>query len=383
MGKKRLANVELLRTLAMVMVIIMHFVRESGYLLTAQTESLSVQYVVAMLLESFCIVAVNTFVFISGYYGTEGSYKPSKVLRFWFRVLFYALLIPIVLTGFGIPTVWDSEGIYGLVQYMLPISSEHYWFASAYFYLLLLMPFLNKVVNALSRQQLAVATAGLLMVFCVVKSIVPVKLAFDRFGYDVIWFVCVYLVAAYLKLYGGKIQEWLKKHGLMLYVASGLLTFGLTMGIWKLLPAFGGLAYYFEVLFHYNFVLCLIGAIGLFYMFSCLDMGEGKRAEGCRKLGKYCFGIYLLHEHIDLRHIWYSLLTEKLATAVSDSVAGFASALLICVVILFVTGICIDWIREKIFTVVCKLTSNTFVGKAVCRLDNICIEKEGKRAGEK
>lgn len=377
MAKTRLANVELLRTVAMIMVIIMHFVRESGYLLTAQTESLSFQYVLAMLLESFCIVAVNAFVFISGYYGTEGSYKTSKVLRFWFRVLFYTLLIPVVLICFGIPTVWNLEGIYGLVQYVLPISSEHYWFASAYFYLLLLMPFLNKGINSLSRQQLAVITVGLLMVFCVVKSVVPVKLAFDRFGYDVIWFVCVYLVAAYLRLYGGKYQEWLKKYGLMLYVASSILIFGLTLGIWKVLPNFSGLSYYFEVLFHYNFILCLTGAIGLFYAFSRMNIREGKIAEICRNLGKYCFGIYLLHEHIDLRHFWYPLLTGNMGVAVSDNIGGFVLALLVCVVILFMAGICIDWIREKIFVVICKMAGKTFVGEAVCKLDDICVKKEG------
>lgn len=377
MAKKRLANVELLRTVAMVMVIIMHFVRESGYLLTVQTETLLPQYVIAMFLESFCIVAVNTFVFISGYYGITGVFKPSKVLSFWFRILFYALLIPIVLICLGIPTAWDSMGIYGLIQYVLPVGSEHYWFASAYFYLVLLMPLLNTAVKSLNKKQLLVTVTGLLMAFCVIKSVVPVKLAFDRFGYDVIWFVCVYLVAAYLQLYGGKYQEWLKKYGLILYAASSILIFGLTLGIWKVLPNFSGLSYYFEVLFHYNFVLCLTGAIGLFYTFSRMNIREGKTAEICRNLGKYCFGIYLLHEHIDLRHFWYPLLTGNMGVAVSDNIGGFVLALLVCVVILFAAGICIDWIREKIFILIYKIAGKTFVGEAVCRLNDICAKKEG------
>lgn len=351
--KKRLANIELLRVLAMVMVVAMHFVRESGSLLLAETEVLSARYMIATLLEAFCIVAVNVYVFISGYYGTESSFKLSKVMNYLCRIWFYALLIPLVLICLGVPTVAQSIGIYGVIQYVLPISSEHYWFASSYFYLLLLMPLLNHAVKAMEKRQLTAVTTGLLVVFCGIKSIVPVELAFDRYGYDLFWFVCVYLVAAWLKLYGSQVEEKLKKYGAFLYVGSCLLIFGMTLGLWKLIPLIGGIAYYFTVPFHYNFILCLTGAVGLFYTFVSIDIKEGKAAKIIRKAGKYCFGVYLLHEHLDVRHLWYQTLTGWMKPLGLSEVTAFVAGLLVCVVLIFVAGICIDFIRDKLFGVIC------------------------------
>lgn len=349
--KKRLANIELLRVLAMVMVVAMHFVRESGSLLSTETEVLSARYLMATLLEAFCIVAVNAYVFISGYYGTESGFKLSKILNFLCRIWFYALLIPLVLICFGVPIVAQSIGIYGVIQYVLPISSGHYWFASSYFYLLLLMPILNHAVKAMEKRQLTAVTAGLLVVFCGIKSIVPVELALDRYGYDLIWFVCVYLVAAWLKLYGGQVEEKLKKYGVFIYVGSCLLIFGMTLGLWKLIPLVGGIAYYFTVPFHYNFIFCLTGAVGLFYAFAFLDIKEGKIAELIRKAGKYCFGVYLLHEHLDVRHLWYQTLTGWVKSMGLSEVTAFVVEFLFCVILIFAAGICIDFIRDKVFGV--------------------------------
>ena len=373
--KKRFANIELLRCLAMVMVIVMHFLRESGSLLTSGTELLSARGVLATAMESFCIVAVNTYVFISGYYGAKSRFKPSKVVAFWSRVWFYALIIPLVLFFFGVPTATDGMGIYGLMQYLLPISSEHYWFASTYIYLLLLMPLLNRGMKAMSSRQSAVVIAILLFFFSVIKSIVPISLAFDRYGYDLSWFVCVYLVALWLGLHGGALETWLKQRCGKLYVGSSLLIFVMTLGLWLIIPSFGGISYYFTVPFHYNFVLCLIGAIGLFYIFDKITLKEGKVVDIIRTLGKYSFGVYLLHEHVDMRHLWYPALTAWMKSFAGDGLVTFVAELLFCVVILFVMGILVDFLREKFYVMAVKAMQSTILVKKIEQLDEL-FEKE-------
>lgn len=72
--KKRIASIELLRILAMVMVVAMHFLRESGSLLTADRLSdAPAERFFGTFLEAFCIVAVNAYVFVSGYFGDRKS----------------------------------------------------------------------------------------------------------------------------------------------------------------------------------------------------------------------------------------------------------------------------------------------------------------------
>ncbi|MGN1179781.1 MAG: acyltransferase family protein [Suilimivivens sp.] len=345
--KKRLANIELLRVLAMVMVVAMHFMRESGSLLEASAyEGVPFRQFLGTFLEAFCIVAVNTYVFISGYFGSEGSFKLSKVIGFLCRIWFYALLVPLVLTCFSVPTLAKEQGVYGIVKYLLPVESDTYWFASSYFLLLLLMPVLNGAVRSLDKKQLQMILLLLLTVFCFVKSICPVALPLDRYGYDLSWFICVYLLAAYLKKYGCRIFE---KRSWEIYAGSCLLIFLLTVALWYSLRYFSGAAYYFTVPFHYNFVLCLAGAIGLFYGFLKINIREGRLAELLRKAGKYSFGIYLLHEHPDIRYKWYPFFRNIINPSEKEGIVMFLTELIFSLVILFAAGLLIEWIRNLLF----------------------------------
>ena len=100
-GKKRLANFELLRMLAMLMVVTMHFLSRTGSLPEAGQE-LTERTAAAILIEAFCIIAVNVYVFISGYFLSESGFSLKRLLRLLCQVLFYTLLIPPVLVLAGI-----------------------------------------------------------------------------------------------------------------------------------------------------------------------------------------------------------------------------------------------------------------------------------------
>lgn len=349
-GKKRLANIELLRMAAMMMVIALHFMRESGSILDASVVNGAPAFCfLGTFLEAFCIVAVNTYVLISGYMGSGRDFKLSGCIVFLLRIWFYALLIPLVLTCFSVSTLGKEQGIYGLSQYLLPIESDTYWFASAYFFLLLFMPLLNEAAKSLKKKQMQMILAGLLVFLCLVKSICPVALPLDRYGYDAIWFFCVYLAGAYLKKYGGGIFE---RRPWSIYAGSSLLIFLMVCGLWYSLRYFSGAAYYFTVPFHYNFILCLTGAIGLFYGFTKINIREGKAAELIRRGGRYSFGIYLFHEHPDLRHRWYPFLRGVINPVGKEGMGWLFAELIFSIAVLFLAGILIEWIRDLLFTLV-------------------------------
>lgn len=374
---KRLVNVELLRIFNMIMVVGIHYIRESGSLLTLDTPELTGKYVLSMLLEAFFIIMIDTYVFISGYYGTESTFKPSKLLGFLLRVLFYTLLIPVVLSLFGVPILADEAGIYGIAQYVFPIGNEHYWFMTAYFYLMLFMPLFNTAIKQLSGKQFLVVVSCLLIVFCGVKSIIPVPLALDKGGYEFIWIVCVYLLAAWFKLHGGKVEAWIKKHCVKIYLGSCLLSWAMMLLFWKLSSVVGGLSYYFEIPLHHNFILCLMGAIGLFYTFMSLNIKEGKIADIIRKVSVYSLGVYLLHEHLDIRMRWCPALTEWMKPVLGDGIIMFLCGLLFCIITIFVAGVCIDYIREKLFAFIGRLLKNTAFIRKLKELDAVFAKREG------
>lgn len=369
--KKRLANIELLRSLAMVMIVILHFLAQSDNLIELE-QSLSFPRVFGMLLENFCLAAVNVYVFISGYYGVYSTFKPGKVIALLCQFWFYALGIPLALTLLGLPTVAEAEGIYGIIKYVFPIETEHYWFATAYFMLYLLTPILNRAATGMTQRQYKILLAGLLILLCGIKSISPVVFAFDNYGYDLPWFICVYLVAAYLRQYRSKLfAKWCW----FLYAGSAAGGFFIALLMWFLSQRNDSFAYYFTVPYHYNFILCLTGAIGLFYGFHKISMKEGRFAPICRRLGSLCFGVYLLHEHIDIRYRWYGFLQGIINPTQKAGAAFFLLELFFCVIVLFTAGVVIDWIRGLLFHAVSRALGRTKLARWVQSLNEAFREK--------
>ncbi len=384
-GKGRRANFELLRILAMIMVVIMHFLSHSGRLLSPG-ESADKVKIAGSLLEAFCLVAVNVYVLLSGYFGVRSSFKPSKAVGLLCRIWFYALLIPLVLSAMkasGLFPAWEittemsEKGVYGLIQYFFPIETEHYWFATSYFMLYLLTPVLNAAAGSMSKRQFQIVLGGLLILFSGIKSFSPVAFAFDNYGYDLPWFICVYLTAAYLSLHGSELFE---KRGWYIYTGSCLAGFGINAGMYVLCRRSGLFEYYFTVPYHYNFILCLAGAVGLLYGFSGLSIKEGYLARLIRRLGTLSFGVYLFHEHIDLRGRWYDWICAWINPQKEEGVLFFLWELFFCTLILFAGGIFIDWIRSILFERTGAFLGKTGLSLKLRKLDGyFAFDKENDR----
>ncbi len=382
--KKRAANIELLRIIAMMMVVVLHFMRESGSLPIREAAMSGVPLTTVNLLaaffESFCIVAVNVYVLISGYFGVAARWRPSKVIGFigqiWFYTIGLVLVFDILGLGeaLGFVPAMEVGGIYKWIKYLLPISTGHYWFATAYFYLLLLMPLLNMAVSAMSKKQFSTVLAFLLIVFCGIKSLCPVELTMDSYGYDALWFVCVYLTGAWLRLYGKEAAgEKAKKYSLSVYMASCFLIGGLMLLLYTILDKVSAASYYYTVLLHYNYFLCLTGAVGLFLFFEKLTLKEGRVTQIIRKAGKYCFGVYLLHEHIDLSKNWYPFLQKAVNPNQSEGVIYLLMELLFCVAVIFAAGIAVEACRSTVSGVISR---KLFGGKTEV-FDALFEKKEG------
>ena len=207
---------------------------------------------------------------------------------------------------------------------------------------------MNTAVKAMSKRQIQITIAGLLLLFCGEKSIVPAPLAMDRFGYDFGWFLCVYLVAAYIRLYGCRWMEDARK-AWGIYVGSALAIFAIGTGSYLIHIRTGRLTYYMDVPYHYNFILCLVGAVALFGAFGHIKIPEGKISEWICKLSPLTFGVYLFHEHIDIRNVWTGWVEDFIGPVAGAGIAGFLFHLVASVLIVYIAGSFIDAIRLNIF----------------------------------
>lgn len=348
--EKRMTNFELLRIIAMMMVVMMHYFLYAD-LLPSMTDQVGQENILALLLESFCIVAVNVFVMISGYFMIKSRFKFRRFFRLLFQVLFYTLLIPLVLSIFGLPVIAEQEGVYGIIKYILPVSTMHYWFITAYVLLYLISPFISIAFEKIEKVMLRKIILILLFLFCGIKSFVPFSLNIDYFGYDFGWFICLYLTGAYIRVYGLPIFTK-KGYGVSIYFLSVILIFILKIVSHFLYQKTGYFKYYYDIPFHYNFILVYLGAIGLFCFFMKVKIKEGRVSTFIRGIAPLCLGVYLLHMHVDIRENWYQWTKMLFGNLHRMGFFGMILNMMITVIFVFTVGILVDFTRSMIFKVV-------------------------------
>lgn len=367
MKKKREANFELLRILAMFMVVVLHYLSHADALVKLGVPATRVE-IVATLIEALNIVAVNVWVLISGYFLSETGFRIKRIIILIAQIYFYTICVSFVMMATNVYVVHTTDSVYKLVQYIFPIESEHYWFATSYVILYVLAPVLNAGIEKLTRNQLRVVIMGLLLWFSLIKTIVPVVFATDHFGYDFGWFICLYLIAGYIKKYNVVLFYDAKK-SLMVYLGSVFIIFAAVMGVYYINLYRGGLVYYFTVPFHYNFIFCLTGALGIFSLFRFIRIKEGRFADIVRRIAPYTFGVYLLHEHLEIRDRWLGWMEGIFGNVPRDSVILFIVNMILCVTAVFVAGVFIDWIRAVIFNYIRRVMRNSGATRLFDRID--------------
>ena len=141
--KKRKSNIELLRIVLILMIIVLHYFNGNMGGVLKHVEEGTINYYLAHLLESLCIVAVNAFVLITGYFSYKKEVaKVSKVVNLLIVMVFWGMVLS-TLTVLVIATQnIDSEVVKSVIK-----SATNQWFVIIYCILYLLIPFLNKLIN--------------------------------------------------------------------------------------------------------------------------------------------------------------------------------------------------------------------------------------------
>lgn len=350
--KKRMVSIDLLRIVSMMMVVMLHYLGK-GKLLPEVTGDISGNGYVAWGLESLSIVAVNVYMLISGYFLVETGFKAKRVAELVCQVLFYAILVPVVLVALGIIST-EKFTLYYLLQTVLPVQMQQYWFITAYIIMYLLSPVLAAGAKALTREQLRNTVMALLLFFAVSKSVLPFQLEVDAKGYDALWFITVFLVAAYIRLYG--IPFFTKKEtgrrGAMCYLLSCAGIYGVMLAVRLVYQKTGSLDHFIQNTYHYNHILNLFAAVSLFYAFSYVKIKEdGFAGRLIIKMAPYTLGVYLLHEQIDMRDLWPGWLGATLEC----NMLVFVGRGIVAVLLVFAVGIVVDMIRGFLFKTVTRL----------------------------
>ena len=375
--KKRMVNIEVLRLLAMMMVVSLHYLAK-GELLEKLTGPLSAKGHLAWILESFSIAAVDVYVLISGYFLVETGFRCRRVISLVLQVMFYTCLLPVVLIVMGILPVGEIT-FYNILQCIFPTNMLHYWFVSAYVLMFLFTPVLNAAVHGMKKKQLQAAIVILLIMESLSKTVIPVRLELDNLGYDAYWFMVVYLIAAYIRLYGIPFLEGREGKGgraVLSYVGACLGMYLLTMLIRGAYLLTGQFENFIESAYGYNHLLTIGAAVALFYIFKNREerMQAGSAGiEKRKRSGLICriapcsFGVYLLHEQVNVRYLWPFWLGADRCDSAFSLLWHWTGAILTVMVI----GLAVDYLRGLLFKGVGRLFAGGRLDRGLRKIDDV------------
>lgn len=185
-SQERISSFELLRVACMMLIICGHIILNHGY-----STLFDNSWYIQQILRPFSVVAVNTFVLVSGYFGINQA--PKKLGSLNWMVTFYC--VAFLLMGYAM----GFHGFEARKDWMqfVPVVTKQYWFITVYFALCLVSPFLNKLVEVLDREmykkllQTCFALFVVLPTFAVILNFKTITL--DS-GYGLINFMFLYML---------------------------------------------------------------------------------------------------------------------------------------------------------------------------------------------
>lgn len=319
-------NIELLRIILMLMIVTLHYLGHGGLLESVPAGGK--RYIFVWTLETFSYIGVNGFVLISGYYLAGSSFKMKKLIALILQIVFTSAVIYLIFVGMGLAP-FTKRNLFGA---FFPVITGKYWFATSYIGLYCLFPFLNIIVKSTTKQQMQILIFLLSAMFCSWNAFFPVLTIMNTDGgYNVVWLVCLYFFAAYLRLY------WDYHINKYFYLAGSVLC--CVFVAWKKCLGNGAFLSYVSV-------PITVAAILLFLFFREVSIKNTAANKVIYFVSSLTFGVYLISDNIWVRSVLY---TRMLHTNLYFEAAEIIYIVPASILAIFVGSMLIEQARKLLF----------------------------------
>ena len=227
LGKIRESNLELYRILVMLLIVAHHYVVNSGLDYDygpIYADPLSWRSLFLLLFGAWGKTGINCFVLISGYFMCTSKITAKKFVKLLGEVMFYRIVINLIFWGTG----YATPSVNSLVKVLIPITSIGTGFTSAYLVFFLCIPFLNVLVQNMTRKQhiLLLALCSFTYIFLGTVPFFSVTMNY------VSWFSVLYLIASLIRLYPCKLFKNRKFWGGMMLASVAVSSVSVVACTW-------------------------------------------------------------------------------------------------------------------------------------------------------
>lgn len=328
--KKRQSNLELLRIVAMLAIVAHHYVVNSDVMDLFDYSDVNNNMIFLQLWSAWGKMAINCFVLISGYFMCTSKLTLKRYLKVYLTAKSYTIIIFFILAIAGIQVV-SFRSIHKLVfGYLLRADIG---FTGSFLVFYLFIPFYNFLVEKMDKMQHGKLVLMLLFFY----SVVPTFFSNEAMTDPIIWYMTLYFVSAYIRLYPA---VWMKNNRF----CGGLLVISLIATIVCILvDDFEGEEYYgYYLVGDANMVLAFLVGLFAFLFFNNLKLGYNKLING---VAATTFGVLCIHANSDAMRtlIWKNIL--DVSSEYDDSLAGLIVHAGLSLIGVFIICSLIDMLR--------------------------------------
>ena len=323
----RQSNFELLRIVAMLLVLVVHADFWSiGSPDAADFHSEPLSTITRTLMEAIAIVCVNLFILVSGWFGIRASLR--GFVNFAFQVFFFSAgaCAVLILTGQVSPS--PTSICVFLYKSCTP------WFVVSYTGLYLFAPVLNIFIERSSCRDLAI----FLICFYLFQTILgwPGRADFVCGGSSTFSFIGLYVLAAFLRKCKTEKYKW----GWMLYAVCTPIT---------------ALLYFIQVRYGlqidaiaYASPFVVLASVGLFLVFARMRMRHSRIINW---VAKSAFAVYLFHCN---NHYMSDLLYKPLFQNIYRDYSGvqYFGVAMLGILAFFIAAIILDQPRKWLWKLI-------------------------------
>ena len=324
----RNSSLELLRIISMLFIVMNHYSGEEPWNMKGASlvDVISYQFY-----KPLGQVGVDIFVLITGYFlasKVDSSYATSikRAGKIWLEVWFYSVVVFLIGSFY-----YGNFSIVNMVKGFLPVLFNNYWFPTAYIILVLLAPFINKILEKISKRDYLILL--IITIFC--GEVMPIVgntiFSLDKGFGDIL---AVYLVGGYIRKYGVAIR---KLNLVLVVIISYLLMLASILTLWHVIGYGGNVTR-----FTYG-ILPFIMAVAIFLVFIELPSFTNKIINW---VAGSVFATYLITENIYAdKFIWTELFNT---TSYTNPLLIVSFGLLIAMLLVIIT-VFIDKFRIILF----------------------------------
>lgn len=325
-AKKRDSNFEILRILTMLMIIAYHYVVNSGMTSLYDFNNITGNMIFLQIFGIGGKIGINIFLMITGYFMVKTEFRLMKCIVLWGEIVFYNVLISITLFLLGYD--FSTKVI---LQQLFPIThSVQHGFIGTFIFLYIMIPFINILLHALNQKQHKTLLLILLYLFTIISTFLFTNDTFSELG----WYITVYIIAGYIRIYPNVIYQDLKLWVLIL-VVTYIMICGSIIGI-DFMGAKTGFIQYHWMFINAHKLFAVTTSVSIFMIFKNLKIKYNKHINN---IAKTTFGVLLIHGNSDemRQFLWKDFLnnmsfynSEKLILHAVFAVLG---VYVICVII--------------------------------------------------